>query len=316
MTKQLYKKPFRSPEILTKKMIIEGLPESERSEILSLLRRINYFRVKVYAHPFKRNLISDNKKKSRFYQNNVSVTDITDFYAFDACMRDLCLSYLSDIEIIVRSKLDQAITRFDDNPFWYFDPDNFVSRDITQVADKIKDLFEKSHEEFATHYKNKYQNDVHMSYEALPPSWIAIELMTFGSVCHIMNDLNVSSFDKDGQNALNQMAIECGAMSFAHLAKWMDSFKDARNKCAHQNRIVNRNIRQYSRTNKFITHPQCKTNRIYQMLCVIKHILNKTNHDRDIKSDLERIFSEHKIHTRFLRSMGFPEKWKEDPIWS
>ena len=108
----LYTKPYKNPTDLITKLKSQNLTVLDEPKANIVLSKINYFRFKIYLRPF----LDITTKQFRV---NSTFEDAYEIYSFDEELKNILFSIISQIEINLRTKLDQYITAYTNNPFWY-----------------------------------------------------------------------------------------------------------------------------------------------------------------------------------------------------
>lgn len=311
-----YTKPYQTPQQLittlqSKNLIVQNVQDAE--EVLS---NINYYKFKIYLHPF---LDPTIPKK---YINGTKFEDALELYRFDDKLRDILFSIIGRIEIKLKTKLDKAISSFTNDIFWYLDPQYYKLKrlfEVNSLLNKLNNSFISSQEVYAEHYKANYYNDNSDNYKALPPFWIISELMTLGDISKFYALLDIQKFNipRPRSNKLEQLANEFGASSVSSLVSWVYAIRDIRNRCAHHSRLWNTIIREPGEIVLMLTHSSTFSNRIYLSL-VMMHIMIKALNITgiDLKQNLLDLENEFPIFKVLNSSAGFPPNWDTDPIWN
>jgi abortive infection bacteriophage resistance protein len=313
-----YNKPYKSPTLLVSHLKNKGLlftSPFDEAKAAETLERVNYFRFKSYLRPFL-DLNTDN------YHPNTEFKLGLDLYDFDCELRTLCNKYLLKLEIKLRSKLDQTITSNKNDPFWYIDNNNF-SQSIDYIRTKISKSIERSSDEFARHYRDKYMSPL-AYYKNLPPFWIAAELTTFGMLSDIIKHLIKDNIGPQRNNPLDILAHSFGANNWKELKSWIPLIKEIRNCCSHSNRTWNRNYRLPGGfvdnnnnviCNKITKAPTMK-NKLYLGLAII-HAMTKGNmlNNSCFKQELKQLLSNYSHLPNLASRMGIPIGWELEPIW-
>lgn len=311
-----YTKPYQTPQQLittlqSKNLIVQNVQDAE--EVLS---NINYYKFKIYLHPF---LDPTIPKK---YITGTKFEDALELYRFDDKLRDTLFSIIGRIEIKLKTKLDKAISSFTNDIFWYLDPQYYKLKrlfEVNSLLNKLNNSFISSQEVYAEHYKANYYNDNSDNYKALPPFWIISELMTLGDISKFYALLDIQKFNipRPRSNKLEQLANEFGASSVSSLVSWVYAIRDIRNRCAHHSRLWNTIIREPGEIVLMLTHSSTFSNRIYLSL-VMMHIMIKALNITgiDLKQNLLDLENEFPIFKVLNSSAGFPPNWDTDPIWN
>ncbi len=308
---EIYSKPFRSPLQLVTHLENKGLKINDRDFAVKTLSKINYYRFKSYLFPFF------DEEKNR-YKVGATFKNGHDLYLFDNFLRNDIFYVISRIEIKLRSILDQFITEFSSDPFWYLNDTWFLNHKLYKVEivrNNLLDKFNKTQYPFILHFKENYLNTYAEPYNVLPPFWNISELSTFGNILTLYECLDSKSFIQNKNGVLNNLKRKFGANNNKILNSWLTTIKDIRNKCAHHSRLWNsltplpKDI-EY----KLINEPSIP-NRLYQGLVVLQLMVNKLGIDINIKEYIVDHIDRFPIVTDHLEFCGFNRLWKDEDIW-
>ncbi|MDR1181814.1 MAG: Abi family protein [Bacteroidales bacterium] len=270
---------------------------ADENKALHLLENINYYRFSGYWYP----LLAD--KQNHIFKQGADFETAFNLYLFDRELRKLIQSELEKIEIAVRTKMTYALSTMQD-AFWIETPILFTNPNMYQsTLEKIMEEFERSDEEFILSFKSKYSNP-------LPPSFILLEITSFGTLSRLYDNL------KPGKNR-KDIASKFG-LADKVFASWLHSFVYIRNVCAHHARIWNRCLRiqplfPKNTGNTWLMDNTVSNNRIYYILSMIIYLLNIVNPKHTFKQKLEALFLKYPNVDR--KAMGFPVDWHTEPIW-
>lgn len=313
MSYTTYEKPFKNPSELLAFLKLKGLIIKDEPEAVKFLGNINYFRFKAYLRPFL-NLETGKYNGSHSFEDGVAL------YRFDEELRNYLFTCIARLEIKLRSKLDQSVTSHLDDPFWYLDDSKFSSPfQLNGFRHKVALSFQDSKDEYAVHFKSKYINTANHNFKHLPPFWIAAELTTFGSMMKLFQNIDKKQFVLDSSpNVLDTLANVFGASNLKDLNSWLQSLRDVRNRCAHHSRVWNCNVRE-PRGIRGLLSATCAPshqNRLYLVTVLIKVMMENVCEDEIFVRKIDDLFKKYPVAITFQHSMGFPENWLEDPIWS
>lgn len=315
-----YQKPYLSSSQLCDKLIGQGLSIDDRDFAEKVLNRCSYYRFKAYLSPFK------DKETKRFVENTTFHHGY-ELYMFDSELRSYIFDIIEKVEIGVRSALDQWITKKTENPFWYLDASLFKNNgQQVKTVSRVRDMFVDSKEEYAKHYQEKYYNEYCPFYRDLPPAWVAIELMTFGNVVKLIQNI---SDDKIQSLKMDRFSKKFNIQKFQTLTSWMNVLHQIRNYCGHHNRLFNRNFPAPTAIKKSLSNtiPLVRTrpnpdkreedqlNRLYTALAALQCIYSGLGFEEKIGEKVAELFEKYPTAQRFSTSMGFPYSWKEEPIF-
>ena len=310
MAYSIYNKPFKDATALISDLKSKQLTIHNESEAENFLKNVNYYRFKIYLRPFL-------DLSTKTYLPSSSFESALKLYRFDDFLRDQLFSIIGRIEIKLRSKLDQTITNYTNDPFWYLNQTYFQRNNNYHVLSDLSNKFLSSKEEFIVHYKDNYFNDKNNDYKHMPPFWFISELTTFGNILTIYKGLNKDKFIVPGGNLLDNLANEFGAYNLKELNNWLKVLKEVRNKCAHHSRVWNANYSAPSGLDHKLTIPQSNKNRIYSTFVLLEIMTKNLNiNDIDIKNFILDLMSNCKTFESKMHTAGFPNNWDTDPFWN
>ncbi len=296
MTKIKFNKQALTYEQQLDQLKARGLLINDEDKALFLLENISYYRLSGYWYP----LLADKKK--HIFKNNSTFDTAFNIYCFDKELRKLVLSNLEKIEIAIRAKMIYILSH-SYGAFWYQNQQLFRNQNShTKTLDKIKEEFDRSDEEFIFAFKKNY-------IESLPPSWIILEITSFGSLSKLYSNL-ISCKEK------RDIAHYFG-LSDSVFGSWLHSIVYLRNICAHHTRLWNRVMQinpMIPKKHLFAwvnTPPQ--NNRTYMMLCLIKYLLCNVHPSNKFKNDIIKLFNTYSNISPF--AMHFPLDWEKEPLW-
>lgn len=278
----------------------------------------SYLRFNQYSVEFK-----DYKNDNGNYIRDTTFEKVRDLYFFDRKLRMTVFEALENIEISIKTYISNIMSKAY-GPHWYLDPKHFTSGNAghgitrrrkykykhssgfnhTKFLLNLKQNLDHYLEPFYKHYKKNYD-------PIYPPSWITMEVLTFGAVSRMFENLS-SSTEK------NQICQAFG-LPKKLLVSWLHCFSSIRNRCAHHNKLV------YSRfsfapimpknpNRKFLTEAdQVDHTSLYAILSCIQYMLNICNNNSFFKHDLLRLFN--KFPEVSFSRLGFTPNWKAEKIW-
>jgi len=301
-----YTKPYQSPSDLITKLKAQNLNVNDEAEALKVLSSVNYFRFKIYLRP----LLDTVTKK---YLPNTTFENAFELYSFDEELKNILFKLISKIEINLRTKLDQYVTSFTNNPFWYLENQYFSnSYKIQNTRVSLRNEFLRSKDDFTLHFKENYRNNTSNDFKEMPPFWNISELSTFGNILSIFDTLNKASFSlPQNKNVLDNLSQAFGAKNLKELNSWLKLIRDVRNRVAHHSRVWNCNYREPTGIRQILdvdTQPS-QANKIY--LCFIVLEIMKRNEILDLSIQLEfkKLLDKYPTVNGYLNSMGIPEGW-------
>ena len=199
-----------------------GLSFADESKALHTLQQISYFRLKSYLMP----LMSD--KVLHTFKSGATFEQAYTLYKFDSRLRKLIAGELEKIEVSIRTQM--AYTLSDEvDIYWFADDANFVS--ATKHAGLIASLqseLDRTDDDQILLFKHKYDN-------AFPPSWMTMEVTSFGTLSMLYKLLK--------PNLTKRKIANYYGVSDSVFESWLHSIVYVRNICAHHSRLWNKTLR-------------------------------------------------------------------------
>lgn len=275
-----------------------SIPNEERAK--KYLGNIGYFRLTGYMYHLQKN------DGSHEFSDNISFNDIITHYNFDKKLRSLIIEYLERIEVALRAKLtDSYSNKY--GFYWYTNYDLYDNKNVYDLINaEIAENFVEPQERFLKAFKNKYTS------ESLPPSNMAVEILTLGKLSRLYKGLS---------NISEKMAIanDFGLPSTI-LSSWFVYLNNVRNICAHHNRLWNRRITADRPTipsrKKFQFNGELPSDfniTLYGIVSMIDRLLDNINSNNRFIDKLIKLFE--KYPNINVELMGFPKDYKENPAW-
>lgn len=273
-----------------------GMTVINEERALFILDKISYFRLSGY---WFQNYIDLN---SKMFIKGTTFEGAFDKYCFDKEFRKIILSELEKIEVAVRAKIINSLSLKYNDPFW-FENSNLFQSTIKHEAllDKLKIDFKKSDELFVSSFKKKYSNE-------LPPSWIMLEITTFGSLSKLYENLN--NYDK-------RMIAKYFNLPEKVFESWLHSIVYIRNVCAHHTRLWNRKLtispKLLRNTEMGWSSNYNNNNSSYFIILIITYLLKTVNPHSTLKAKLINLFDNFTMIDNKI--MGFSPSWMDEDIW-
>jgi abortive infection bacteriophage resistance protein len=310
-----------------------SIPDVARAE--RYLAYIGYYRLSAYTIPFQ--IPHQNNHK---FKLNISFDDILQLYIFDRKLRLLIMDAIERIEVSVRAQICNVMSLNNSDPFWYlkqeyflpsFKHENFLStlqyqldeeskrlrKDLETINKRIISEEEKNRlrervkkENFIRHYIANYTKP------ELPPSWMMIEMLTFGDLSSLYSAIKHVGTRK-------QIAKNLGLQAEV-LDSWLKTFRHVRNICAHHGRLWNRelglslkiptseSVLWLKEPVKLLIGSVRYEKRIYSVLIAIQTFLYRINPKSSWAKRLKELLEQNNVSKVY---MGIPEEWYKDPFW-
>lgn len=274
-----------------------GMTIINDNEAETWLRRVSYYRMSGYWYP----LLAD--RENHIFKAGATFNQACYLYEFDQKFREVVFNYIGRIEIAVRTQMSYVMSMANDG-YWFNDKTLFSRNDQhIKSLQSITDEFQRSDEQFVRAFRNKYSNP-------LPPSWITLEVTSFGTMSILYQNLKPS---------LSKRAVAAVfGVSDKVFSSWLHTLVYVRNICAHHARLWNRTLGvrplmpRHPR-NTFIAQPQSGTQRMYFVLAIIRYIMNLIEPNNSVLRDIKQLFA---LYPNIpLRAIGFPDSWEQESLW-
>lgn len=313
----MYQKPYLTIPKQIELLRDRGMLVEDEEKASEYLQRIGYYRLSAYWHPMRMRDKKTNEVTSRFCEGT-TFKAATDLYTFDGRLRLIMLDALERLEVSLRTEVALSIGIHD--PKAHRDL-SVLGRDfgkpvrhggVTKHRDWLQRLDKRAREskdQFAAHFRTKYPNDD-------MPIWMAVELLDFGPLSHLISGLQNSDLAKIGSHY--------GGVNPLRLKSWARSMAFTRNVCAHHSRLWNKPlVNQPALSGRAIpvdlqhlqAHPD-SVRRLYSIACIARFMLQFANP----RTSWKERFVEH-IHTFpvtdqiNLSAAGFPRDWQNESLW-
>jgi len=295
-----YEKPALSFENQIVKLKSKGLTFKDVKKAKDNLKNINYYRLSSYFIPFY-------KLRTKKFRKNTTFQDILEVYIFDKNLRKIVFSCIEKIEISIRSRIVHKYSmnkgshwHLKDTPF-----DKYENYVLFQKSINDAIVSNKNKVKFINHYLKKYTEP------EFPSNWMILELLTFGQISRLYKSLR-------NDNIKKSIAKEFGITELV-LESWLHCFNYIRNISAHHSRLWNKELRVTPKNPKrvkyqfLINSSTIRHNSIYFSLSVLLYTLKCIdNHSIQAKELIDFIDQTSKKNRV---AMGFPDNYKDEPLW-
>ena len=302
-TPQPDKKPYTKPALTHQEqldlLISRGLSISDTSLAIDLLGHINYYRLRSYSIVFEAN------SELHTFKPNTTLDDVQRLYNFDRELRIHIMVAMEVIEVSLRTKLAYNLSHAA-GPHAHLDKQHFTNTiRHKELIDVLIEDTKRGSEVFVEHFKNEYL-------EILPPLWAVVEIMTFGQISHLYNNIASNAIKKQIAREYDLSAPVAQSI-FHHLTI-------VRNHCAHHSRLWNRAIAYKAKLPHINTDPlslslqrnQHQLAKIYNSLVFISHLHKIIVQGSTWHTDLVELLKKYNID---VRAMGFPDDYEKLPTW-
>ena len=277
-------------------LLVTNVPQAERD-----LARLSYYRLAAYFLSFQ----TSGDPTHRF-RAGITFEQTVALYGFDEALRFLVFRATGGIEVALRAQLAYHNSLLL-GPHWYEQPAASINafRFQNNLAELDKEL-NRAHEVFLDHYRATYSAPLR------PPSWMALEVASFGLTSKLFNNLRSSA-------ATKAMGRFFGVDEFV-LRSWMRTLSYVRNVCAHHSRFWNRTLTvkpvlPRRTANQWLTTSNVGNDRVYIVLVIAAYLQSAIDGATgdELKVAVKGLLRQHP--TISAQAMGFPLDWDQESFW-
>ena len=277
--------------------------QADPQQLIKRLSATNYYRFTSYLYTFR--------DQGENYRIGTTLEQVWDLYRFDHGLRLLLLDALETIEVHARTQLAYHFAHAYD-AFAYLTPsclpnfdrsrDDFASWERKLREQVSRSRRKKGREDFIVHFDKKYGDN-----HAMPPIWMMVELMDFGSVL---------SFYRGASTEIRRELATSLSLSHQVTLNWLLVLNSVRNRCAHHARLWNWNL------GYRVTIPERDTRwaiyrshdrRLAAILHICRYWLAKADAGHAWHQRVSDLFAKHP-HID-LSAMGLEPDWQEQALW-
>lgn len=298
--------PYRKPALTFDQQIARlqavGMTIDQPAEAARALAAISYYRLSAYWYPFRDrdaagNVLGDIAPGTRFSQ-------VLALYEFDRKLRLLVMDAIERVEVALRTTVTYHLGhRY--GAFGHEVAGNFHPQ--FEHADWLAKLHEetsRAKDAFIVHFQQRYTG-----FPSLP-IWMVTEVMSLGALSRLYRGMT----NDDKRSVANVFHVH-----HKRLADWMHVLTYIRNVCAHHSRLWNRELAirpDTSRDPQWSPPVTPRTDRIFYVLLMLRHLLRERGEVNGWKSDVEALILTVAAEPRWRTAMGLPENWTAHPVWA
>lgn len=172
-----------------------------------------------------------------------------------------------------------------------------------KTIEKVKEEFRRSDASFIRSFKKKYS-------DPLPPCWTAFEIISFGSLSMLYENLRPGRSKREVANWFG--------LDDKTFGSWLHSLVYVRNVCAHHSRLWNRELRIQPRypispANQWLKDIKIDNHKVHYVLSMLLYLLQSLDNGHSLREDFKKLLK--KFPNIDPAAMGFPIRWIEEEIW-
>lgn len=264
-----------------------GLIIEDEEYAKKILNDISYFRlIKAYS--------LNLKDKNSTYSDNVTFEHIVELYLFNANFRQIIFPQIEKIEINTRCRIGNYFA----NKYGvlaYKDSANFENEKYhkTFLDDIDEELRRNSKAPFVKNFRDNYDGGE-------LPIYALVEIFSFGTL---------SKFYKNMKNSDKKAIAQKFGVGYTYLESWLESISYVRNICVHYGRLYNAKLSKTPKMYNQYREAGIGNNRIFGILLCMMQLLKGDKNWILFVDEIEMLIE--KYEGIDIKTMGFPENWKE-----
>lgn len=292
-----------------------GMEISDEGLAIEVLREYGYYKFSGYFYPLRKHApppaTGEIKRLSEFVEG-VRFEHVYQLIIFDRKLISILSQGLAEFEVGLRAQV--AYILGSKSKFFHLDetllhPRISHSDFLNWLGWYAKNISFAKDQDFVKHHANAYKGKL--------PIWVAVEVMQFGTLQGLLNNLN----DIDQQT----IADEFGFYSKHLFLLLVDNFRRLRNDCAHNNRLWNSSLNKHlSLKPKHLIEQELfhlsvsPREKIYSRLTLLSYALDNATYSSTFKADLLSLLDEFPSMPLLTpeKDMGFPEDLMSLDFWA
>lgn len=295
-----YSKPPLPIADQVQKLVDRGLV-GDRDVLAEHLAVVSYTRLEAYWLPFQ------NPDKT--FKPGTTFETVWQRYVFDRHLRLLVLDAIERIEVAVRTQLalHHSLAH---GAFAYAEQPGTLPKLSPEQHAKFQEALTEQLDRCDEMAVAQFLTD-HGAHHAFLPVWLAIEIMSFGSVL---------TFFRGAEKPIQLEVSNLFGVHHTVFESWLLTLNVIRNFCAHHSRLWNRvlgvkpKIPQIKNDDRWYTPVRVSNDRAFGVLTVCKFCMDRVAPQSDWPMRVRGLIeSEPAIP---IRDMGFPANWIDCPIWN
>lgn len=298
-------RPFNKPSKLIPDQIAllqeRGMVVENAQQATWALSHISYYRLRAYWSYYE----ADHESRNHVFKDGTILEAVLALYEFDRRLRLLLMDALERIEVAARGAWAHQMAMVY-GPHGYLNSALYPRTGCFQAnLAQLQSEYDRSHDVFVDHYKRTYNNP------PLPPVWMAAEFMSFGLLSKFFSALG-------GRADRKAIARKVG-FDDRVFQGLMHHLATVRNICAHHGRLWNRRftvtfpIAQNPASLADTIVPQADR-KLYNTLSMLLHSMGTKSPASHWPHRLACLIAENP--TGDFAAMGFPDDWRESPLWA
>lgn len=295
------KKKWLSFEEQAQLLINRRLYVENKDDLVNFLRKKNYYYVSGYLYSYRCEG-NDEYEDKKDPDGLLRFKKIKSIMQLDEILRVIFTYPVEIIERDFKTKLAYYSAEPDDYddesqrealPLWYLQKENFCTADTFEYFYNTleREKSSKKHLPFVKHYNDNYDGEM--------PIWVAVEILTFGSLLTLFNNMPVNKRRKISNS------YHC---SLEQLENWVKAIISFRNLLAHDYRLYKHKVIRVPKQKKGF---RVQTHQIFDYLLVCRHLIcDRALWNGFVIGNIKE-FMKRYSDISFAEAYGFPSNWQD-----
>ncbi|MCL2092310.1 MAG: Abi family protein [Micrococcales bacterium] len=317
-------KPYLTYDQQVDLLVSRGMTVPDRQAAIDALCRIGYYRLSAYTYVFRPPATDgEQSRRSDRFVEGTTFAHALGLHDFDDRLRSVLQTGLQQLEVALRTQVGHELGR--KHPLAHLDPahldqkrcaapaerprvpggtayDDWRGRFDDQVGDAIKT------EDFVKHHLLNYGGQM--------PIWVAVEVMTFGTLTRLYGLLP----NTEARTVARNFSVDYRDL----FSGWLRSLNTLRNECAHNARIWNRATSYPAKKASTATLPTdlahlvtTDNQRLYHRAAITAHLLRAIDRQTRWPQHFVEVVKKFPDNPSVTveRDMGFPTRWRTMDLW-
>lgn len=218
--------------------------------------------------------------------------ELKSLFLFDRELRSIFLKYILILENSIKTTLAHEFCHSYPNPNSYLDIKNYNDANPKFVLKQISILTSKTHEKVDKKGPIKHYIEKH----GAVPFWVLVNYLTMGNISYlyaVLKDEDKNNVAKFYAEKFNNQYRKSNKLNFspAYMQAALKVINLVRNKCAHDERLYNINLKnvKIEKIAKYFSLNYCDNSKIIVLILYMKVLLDK-NYYNDFHTSLEDLF--------------------------
>lgn len=262
------------------KLKSRGMIFQDEEKAKEILLDVGYYRLGFYSFPFEKTFPALDNRTHELV-DNTSFESVVQLYYFDNDLRRILLAALTRIEVNICTRITYYCSTFyEDNPYWFVDPQIVNSQYIQKFDSKVYKTIKDA--PMIKRHHIKYPNNQYA------PAWKTLEFMTLGNIVSLYQSL----LDHNLQQFIAKK-YGCGIGIFIN---YLETIRVIRNICAHGACLYNISLAKGIKNGPAGQIAGTDRHSINGAIKIISYLLRCVSENRadDMKNNLNALFSIHR----------------------